>query len=160
MNDLEGQLADLLKAGVGDPPSSVTVHAVWRRKARQRVGLAAAATAVIAAIVVVGAAALTRAFTKPASPVTGTVRPIGGLTAKQLALGRWVAMPTAPFRLCDPVSVWDGQELVVVEPGVRVNGWCPARAAAYDPRSNSWTSINDPPGTIGSQVGAWGGGRL
>ena len=69
-------------------------------------------------------------------------------------------MPAAPFRLCDPVSVWDGQELLVAEPGVRVNGWCPARAAAYNPRSNSWRPIESPPGTIGSQVGAWGGGRL
>jgi hypothetical protein len=69
-------------------------------------------------------------------------------------------MPAAPFRLCDPVSAWDGQDLVVVEPGVRDNGWCPARAAAYDPRSNSWRRISAPPGTIGSQVGSWGGGRL
>jgi hypothetical protein len=69
-------------------------------------------------------------------------------------------MPAAPFRLCDPVSVWDGQGLVVTEPGVRANGWCPARAAAYDPQTNSWTAIAAPPGTIGPQVGAWGGGRL
>ena len=69
-------------------------------------------------------------------------------------------MPAAPFRLCDPVAVWDGQELLVAEPGVRANGWCPARAAAYDPRSNSWRAFGDPPGMIGSQVGAWGGGRL
>jgi len=69
-------------------------------------------------------------------------------------------MPAAPFRLCEPVAVWDGRGLVVVEPGVRVNGWCPARAAIYDPRTNTWAATAAPPNMIGNQVGAWGGGRL
>ncbi len=69
-------------------------------------------------------------------------------------------MPAAPFRLCDPVSAWDGRSLVVVEPGVRSNGWCPARAATYNPQANSWSAAADPPEVIGHQVGAWGGGRL
>ena len=81
-------------------------------------------------------------------------------SAEQLEHGRWVSMPAAPFRLCDPVSVWDGRSLVVVEPGVRSNGWCPARAAAYNPRTNSWRAMAAPPDTIGAQAGAWGGGRL
>jgi hypothetical protein len=105
-------------------------------------------------------AALLGAFTPPAAPVTGIVPLAGGPSAGQLAGGGWVAMPAAPFRLCDPVSVWDGRALVVVEPGVRVNGWCPARAAAYDPGTNTWTAAAAPPGMIGHQVGAWGGGRL
>ena len=53
MNDLQGRLADLLKAGVGDPPARVTVKAVRRQRARRRavaaVG-AAAAVAVVAAV--------------------------------------------------------------------------------------------------------------
>ena len=40
MNDLEGRLAELLKAGVGDPPSPITVHAVRHRMARRRVATA------------------------------------------------------------------------------------------------------------------------
>lgn len=160
MNDLEGKLAELLKAGVGDPPNPVTVEAVRHQMTRRRAAIALGATVAIAAMVVLSVTALTGVFTKSAAPVSGTVRPTGGPSAGQLAKGRWVAMPTAPFRLCDPVSVWDGQDLVVVEPGVRVNGWCPARAATYDPRSNSWRRISAPPDTIGHQVGAWGGGRL
>jgi hypothetical protein len=53
MNDLESRLADLLKAGVGDPPGRVTVQAVRRQRARRRavaaVG-AATAVAVVAAV--------------------------------------------------------------------------------------------------------------
>jgi hypothetical protein len=160
VNDLEGQLAELLKAGVADPPVPVTVEAVRQQKIRRLAAAAAGVTTVIAVVVVVAVAAVTGVFTASSPSVGGPVRPAAGPSAGQLAHDSWVTMPAAPFRLCDPVSVWDGQELLVVEPGVRVNGWCPARAAAYDPRSNSWRPFGDPPGTIGSQVGAWGGGRL
>jgi len=160
VNDLEGQLAELLKAGVGDPPSPVTVQAVRHQRARRHVAAALGAAAAIAGLVVLGVAALLGVFTTSTAPVTGTVRPAGGPSAEQLAHGNWVSMPAAPFRLCDPVSVWDGRDLLVVEPGVRVNGWCPARTAAYDPQTNSWTAIAAPPSAIGHQVGAWGGGRL
>jgi hypothetical protein len=160
VNDLESQLAELLKASTGDPPSPVTVEAVRHQRIRRRAAVAMSATAAIAGIVVLAVAALAGVFTKPAAPVTGTVRLTGGPSAGELAHGRWVTIPAAPFRLCDPVSAWNGRDLVVVEPGVRVNGWCPARAATYDPRKNSWTSIAAPPDTIGDQVGAWGGRRL
>jgi hypothetical protein len=160
VNDLEGQLAELLKAGVGDPPSQVTAEAVQRQRTRRRSAIAIGTTAAIAAILAVSIAALTAVTTKPTPDVSGTVRPAGGGSATQLAHGRWLAMPTAPLRLCDPVSVWDGQDLLVAEPGVRVNGWCPARAATYNPRENSWRLISAPPDTIGHQVGAFGGGRL
>jgi hypothetical protein len=160
VNDLEGQLTELLKASVGNPPNPVTVEAVRHQRARRRAAIALGTTGAIVAIVAVGVAALTEVITEPPRSVTGTVRPPVGLSAGQLAQGRWVAIPAAPFRLCDPVSVWDGQDQVVVEPGVGVNGWCPARAATYDPRSNSWRRISAPPDAIGHQVGAWGGGRL
>jgi hypothetical protein len=130
------------------------------RAARRRIIAALVATAALAGLVVLAVAALTGTFTKSTAPVTGTVRPSRGPSAEQLAHGRWVSMPAAPFRLCVPISVWDGRDLVVIEPGVRANGWCPARAATYDPRANSWTAIGAPPDTIGEQVGAWGGGRL
>ena len=115
---------------------------------------------VILGIAVLAVAALAGASIGSAAPVTSTVRPAKGPSAEQLAHGHWVAMPAAPFRLCDPVSAWDGHALVVVEPGVRASGWCPARAAAYDPRKNSWRSISAPPDVVGHQVGAWGDGRL
>ena len=89
---------------------------------------------------------------------------VGGPSAAQLAHGRWLKMPTAPIRLCYPLSVWDGHDLVVVEPG-----WphCRAAAATYNPRTNSWAAIAAPPKLLarsrlfGPQpVAAWGDGRL
>jgi hypothetical protein len=53
MNDMQSRLAELLKAGVGDPPGRVTVQAVRHQMARRRVVAAvgaAAAMAVVAAI--------------------------------------------------------------------------------------------------------------
>jgi len=116
----------------------------------------AAAFAGIAAVV----AALLGAFSTSSALVTGSVRPAEGPSVGELRHGRWVRVPAAPFRLCVPVAVWDGRGLVVVEPGVRVNGWCPARAAIYDPQDNTWTQVASPPGLIGDQVAAWGKGRL
>ncbi|MGH3158366.1 MAG: hypothetical protein ACRDNF_17580, partial [Streptosporangiaceae bacterium] len=67
-------------------------------------------------------------------------------------------MPPAPIRLCDPRAVWDGRDLIVVEPGFPP---CPAGAGAYDPEANRWVKIAPPPRFIGQQpVTAWGGGRL
>lgn len=92
------------------------------------------------------------------SPPAPPGRSVGGPSAQQLAHGRWLRMPPAPIRLCDPRAVWDGRALVVVEPGFRP---CPAGAAAYDPRANSWAKIAAPPRRIGQPpVTAWGGGRL
>jgi hypothetical protein len=130
-----------------------------RSSTTRRTAIALGAIAAIAGVVL-AVAALAGLFTNSDVPVTGTVRPIGGPTAGQLAHGSWVAMPAAPLRLCDPVSAWNGRDLVVVEPGVRANGWCPARAAAYNPLQNAWISIAAPHDAIGHQVGAWGGGRL
>lgn len=92
------------------------------------------------------------------SPPAAAGRPVEGPSAEQLAHGRWLRMPPAPIRLCDPRAVWDGRDLVVVEPGFPP---CPAGAAAYDPKANSWVKIGAPPRLIGLQpVTAWGGGRL
>jgi len=90
------------------------------------VGVAAAVTG----LVLITVAALLGTFNTSTTPVPGPVRPAAGPSPEQPAHGSWVSMPAAPFRLCDPVAVWDGRGLVVVEPGVRVNGWCPARAVA------------------------------
>jgi hypothetical protein len=161
MNDMEIRLAELLKAGVGDPPTRVTAQAVQRQRARRRLVAALGTAVVVTTLVVLAVAALAGGFSTRNAPVTGAVWPAGGPSAKQLAHGRWVRMPAAPMMLCDPVSVWDGRDLVVVEPGVNMYfGWCPARAATYDPQTNSWTAIAAPPDVIGEQVGAWGGGRL
>jgi hypothetical protein len=104
MTDLEGQLAELLKSGVGDPPGPVTVENVRRPRTRRQAA-AVAATSAVAAIIALAVAVLTGVFTGSGVPVTGTVRPAGGPSGWQLAHGRWVAMSAAPFRLCDPVSV-------------------------------------------------------
>src|SRR5258708_3202124 len=55
MNDLQNRLAELLKAGAGDPPSRITVQAVRRRMAMRRVAAAAGAAAAIAVIAAVSA---------------------------------------------------------------------------------------------------------
>jgi hypothetical protein len=100
----------------------------------------------------------------PASLTAAVAVSVGGPSAQQLARGRWLTMPAAPIRLCDPLSVWDGHDLVVVEPG-----WphCRAAAATYNPRTNSWAAIAEPPKLwarsrlFGPQpVAAWGDGRL
>src|SRR5260370_15472384 len=100
----------------------------------------------------------------PASLTAAAAVSVGGPSAQQLAHGRWLKMPSAPIRLCYRLSVWDGHDLVVVEPG-----WprCRAAAAAYNPRTNSWAAIATPPKLlarsrlVGPQpVAAWGDGRL
>jgi len=136
----------------------VPVRAV-RSLSAMRLPAAVGVAAAFAGIGVV-AAALLGAFSTSSALVTGSVRPAEGPSVGELRHGRWVRVPAAPFRLCVPVAVWDGRGLVVVEPGVRVNGWCPARAAIYDPQANTWTKAARPAGVIGEQVAAWGGGRL
>lgn len=53
MNDLQNRLADLLKAGVEDPPGRVTVEAVRRQRARRRAAGAGTVVAAVAVVVVV-----------------------------------------------------------------------------------------------------------
>jgi hypothetical protein len=90
--------------------------------------------------------------------VTTTARPVGGPSAQQLAGGRWLRIPPAPIRLCDSQAVWDGHDLVVIEPAFYA---CPRGAAAFDPRANSWKKIAAPPRLVGiNPVIAWGGGVL
>jgi hypothetical protein len=100
-----------------------------------------------------------------ASPSRG-VGPWAGPSAQQLAHGHWIQIPAAPIALCDPLPVWDGRDLVVVEAGL---SWCPRAAAAYNPRANRWTTIAAPPRVISAipsrkfsqePVAAWGGGQL
>ncbi len=99
-----------------------TIRATWRRRTRRQFAAAVGGAVAVAGIVALGIAVLLGTVTRSAAPVTGTVRPAGGPSAEQLAHGKWVSMPAALFRLCDPFSVWDGHSLVVVEPGVRMNG--------------------------------------
>lgn len=94
----------------------------------------------------------------PSVPAAITARPVEGPSAHQLADGRWLRIPSEPIRLCDPRAVWDGRDLVVIEPAFPP---CPWGAAAYDPRANSWAKIATPPRLIGiNPATAWGGGRL
>jgi hypothetical protein len=92
------------------------------------------------------------------SPPRSATGVVAGPSAEQLAHGGWVRVPTPPVRLCDPHVVWDGRDLVVVEPGFRP---CRPAAATYDPKANSWLAIAAPPGFAGQvPVGGWGGGQL
>jgi hypothetical protein len=77
MSDLQSQLADLLKAGVGDPPRHVTVQAVRRHRARRRAIAIAGAAAAIAVVVAVSAG-LSGQFgnTGPAPAATGSATPV------------------------------------------------------------------------------------
>ncbi len=64
MNDLQNRLAELLKAGVGDPPARVTVQAVRDRMARRR-GVAAAGAATAIALVAAVSAGLSGQLGNP-----------------------------------------------------------------------------------------------
>src|SRR5215472_11362294 len=74
MNDLQRQLSDLLKAGVGDPPGRVTVHAVRRRRARRNL-VAAAGVAVAIAVVAAVSAGLSGRLGHPGPVTSPTVTP-------------------------------------------------------------------------------------
>jgi hypothetical protein len=56
---------------------------------------------------------------------------------------RWTKTPPAPLPGRDGVGAWDGREAIVVSGDVTVEGR--VGAAAYDPGSNSWRRIADPP---------------
>src|SRR5215470_6308417 len=71
MNDLQGRLAELLKAGVGDPPTRVTVQSVRRRRGKRRLVAAVGAAAAIA--VVATSAGLLGGFGNPGPSVSPSV---------------------------------------------------------------------------------------
>jgi len=72
MNDMESRLAELLKAGVGDPPGRVTVQAVRRQKTRRR-GVAAIGVAAAIAVVAALFAGLSGRLGNPSPAVSPTV---------------------------------------------------------------------------------------
>src|SRR6266567_5051359 len=72
MNDVQSRLAELLKAGVGDPPARVTVQAVRRRRARRRGAAAVGAAAAVAVVAVIGAG-LSGRLGSPSPAVSPTV---------------------------------------------------------------------------------------
>jgi hypothetical protein len=72
MNDLQGRLAELLKAGVGDPPARVTVQAVRHQVARRRVVAAVGTAAAIAVVAALGAG-LSGRLGNPGPAVSPTV---------------------------------------------------------------------------------------
>ncbi len=87
-----------------------------------------------------------------------TAKAVGGPSARRLARGHWSRMPVVPIRLCNPQAIWDGRDLVLIEPGYPP---CRPAAAAYDPKTNTWTVIAAPPRAVGAvPLGAFGGGRL
>jgi hypothetical protein len=163
MTDPDDAVYVLLDQAAGGAVGGAPVDAILaagRRRRHDRRALQVGAAVVAVALVVAGAltvAGHTGAATKqPGAPVT--VKPVPGPTAQQLAAGRWVKMPAAPVHLCNPQAVWDGRDLVVFEGPFNK---CPAVAATYDPRANTWTKIAPPPASVGTDpAAAWGGGRL
>jgi hypothetical protein len=98
------------------------------------------------------------AATGPGNAIVGRVQVAGGPSAWQIAHGRWVRIPPGPIKACDAAPVWDGRDLVMVEPGFPP---CGPAAALYDPVTNRWTRIAAPPKVVGpAPVIAWGGGQL
>lgn len=80
MNDIESRVTELLKAGVGDPPQRVTVHAVRRQKVRRQVitSVGAVTASVAVAIVSVGAVAHWAPRTSREQPGSARRLPIAG----------------------------------------------------------------------------------
>jgi len=106
MNDVQNRLAELLKAGVGDPPGRVTVEAVRRQRARRRT-VAAAGVAAAVAIVVAVSAGLAGQLGRTGAAVRPTVsaapapcRPGGlpppGPCPPVIAAMRWSRSPGPP----------------------------------------------------------------
>jgi N-acetylneuraminic acid mutarotase len=78
------------------------------------------------------------------------------------ATNKWRALARSPLAGSQhPVGVWTGRELVVFVGGVDPDGhrWPArlARAAAYDPRTNSWRRIAAAPSELGNAVAVWDG---
>src|SRR5215469_18198422 len=75
MNDVQRQLTDLLKAGVGDPPGHVTVKAVQRYRARRHLAAAGSGAVAIALVVAAVSVGLSGQFGKQGPLVNPGVPP-------------------------------------------------------------------------------------
>jgi len=114
--------------------------------------------AILALMLLAAAGCTGQAAGSYGTALVGKVPVAGGPTAEQLAHGYWVRIPAAPIRLCDGQPVWDGHEILMVEPG----GYppCQSAAALYNPTANRWKRIAAPPRGADGPDMAWGGGRL
>ena len=81
------------------------------------------------------------------------------------ATNRWRKLAPSPLAPSNgPQGAWDGRELVVLVSGFDPDG-NPyparlARAAAYDPQTNTWRRIAAPPAARSGAVGVWDGERV
>jgi len=114
LNDLETRLAELLKAGVGDPPQRVTVQAVRRQHVRRQVITGVTAIALIALLAGVSASLLARLG--GAGPAVRPSLPAGipryyvqeasqqgfGTVVRATATGRVTATVRCPWRNAAP----------------------------------------------------------
>ena len=77
----------------------------------------------------------------------------------------WRRLPASPLAPTQrPQGAWDGRELVILVSGVDPDG-NPypagfARAAAYDPTTNTWRRIAAPPERRSGAVGVWNGEQV
>jgi hypothetical protein len=72
--------------------------------------------------------------------------------AYSAAKSTWRALPRAPLAGSQhPLSVWTGRRMIVISG---------ARAASYDPATNSWKRIAQPPAARGNGTAVWDGRDL
>jgi hypothetical protein len=81
------------------------------------------------------------------------------------AANRWHALARSPLAGSQhPVGAWTGRELLVFVGGIDPDGhpWPArlARAAAYDPATDTWRRIAEPPASLGAGKAVWTGREL
>jgi hypothetical protein len=115
MSDMESRVAELLKAGVGDPPQRITAQAVRRQKARRQVIASLGAVTASVAVVAVSIAAVAQwapraSQGQPGSgrglPIAGQLEGVDVLSARDAWAVGEVELPSEKFI---PLIVhWDG----------------------------------------------------
>jgi N-acetylneuraminic acid mutarotase len=70
-------------------------------------------------------------------------------------VGVWALLPAAPIDgYYDATGVWTDSELIVAaRPPIAKEHLCVTTAAAYDPATNTWRKLPDPPSTAGGEIG-------
>jgi N-acetylneuraminic acid mutarotase len=81
------------------------------------------------------------------------------------ATGAWHRLARSPLAASQrPVGAWTGRELIVLVSGTNPDGkpWPKrlARAAAYDPRANTWRRIAPMPASVNGASAVWDGREL
>jgi hypothetical protein len=172
--DLEERLRRLPAALAVEAPAGLAERVARQGGRRRRLRRA---TAVALVVAVVGVAVATRAavLDDTPTPVLGPFWLGQDAAPRQLARGRWQALPSLPAGLLAPrndaVVVWTGKKLIVWGGASRrgTEFRTPADGAAYDPRTRRWELLPPAPESqwlvmdnglavwTGREVLVWGG---